>query len=75
VALYPALQQYFRAHRPPLLAIWGKNGPHFLPPGAAACQRDVPGAVVRSLDTGHFALETHSGETAAAMREFLGKVR
>jgi pimeloyl-ACP methyl ester carboxylesterase len=74
VALYPALQHYFREHRPPL-AIWGKNDSHFLPPGAEACQRDIPGAVVRSLDTGHFALKTRSGEIAAAMREFLGKVR
>jgi pimeloyl-ACP methyl ester carboxylesterase len=75
VALYPALHEYFRAHRPPLLAIGGQNDPHFLPPGAEAYQRDIPGAFVRSFDTGHFALETHSGEIAAAMRELLGKVR
>jgi hypothetical protein len=27
----------------------------------------------RSLDTGHFALETHSDEIAAALRVFLGR--
>ena len=71
VALYPAFQAYFRTHKPPFLAVWGKNDPFFLPPGAEAFKRDIPGAVVRFLDTGHFALETHAAEIAAAIREFL----
>jgi pimeloyl-ACP methyl ester carboxylesterase len=74
VVLYPTFQQYFRAHRPPLLAIWGKNDPFFLPAGAEAYRRDIPDAEVRFLDTGHFALETHSAEIGAAMRDFLGRV-
>jgi pimeloyl-ACP methyl ester carboxylesterase len=71
VALYPTFQQYFRTHKPPLLAAWGKNDPFFLPPGAEAFKRDIPGAVVRFFDTGHFALETHAAEIAAAIRDFL----
>jgi pimeloyl-ACP methyl ester carboxylesterase len=71
VALYPAFQQYLHTHRPPLLAAWGKNDPFFLPAGAEAFKRDVPEAVVRFFDTGHFALETHAAEIAAAIREFL----
>jgi len=71
VALYPAFQNYFRTQKPPLLAIWGKNDPFFLPPGAEAFKRDNPGAIVRFLDTGHFALETHVEEIAAAIHEFL----
>jgi pimeloyl-ACP methyl ester carboxylesterase len=71
VALYPTFQNYFRTHKPPLLAVWGKNDPFFLPPGAEAYKRDIPGAVVQFLDTGHFALETHADEIAAAVREFL----
>ena len=71
VALYPTFQAYFRAHKPPLLAIWGKNDPFFLPPGAEAFKRDNPDATVRFLDTGHFALETHAEEIAAAIRQFL----
>jgi pimeloyl-ACP methyl ester carboxylesterase len=74
VALYPTFQQYFRTHRPPLLAIWGKNDPFFLPAGADAYRRDLPDAEVRFLDAGHFALETHSAEIGAAMRDFLGRV-
>ena len=71
VALYPAFQNYFRTHKPRLLAVWGKNDPFFLPPGAEAFKRDIPNAVVRFFDTGHFALETHAKEIAAAIRDFL----
>ena len=70
VALYPTFQTYFRNHKPPLLAVWGKNDPFFLPPGAEAFKRDIPAAVVRFFDTGHFALETHATEIAAAIRDF-----
>src|SRR3954470_19251082 len=70
VALYPEFQAYFRKHKPPLLAAWGKNDPFFLPPGAEAFKRDIPDADVRFFDTGHFALETHGDEIAAAIRDF-----
>jgi pimeloyl-ACP methyl ester carboxylesterase len=71
VALYAAFQAYFRTYKPPLLAVWGKNDPFFLPAGAEAFKRDIPAAVVRFFDTGHFALETHASEIAAAIRDFL----
>jgi len=71
VKLYPAFQQYFRKSQPPLLAIWGRHDPYFIPAGAQAFRRDIPNAVVQFLDTGHFALETHIEEIALAMREFL----
>jgi pimeloyl-ACP methyl ester carboxylesterase len=71
VALYPAFQNYFRTHKPPFLAVWGKNDPFFLPPGAEAFKRDIPDAVIRFFDTGHFALETHAREIAAEIRDFL----
>jgi pimeloyl-ACP methyl ester carboxylesterase len=71
VALYPAFQQYFRAHRPRLLAVWGRNDPFFLPAGAESFRRDIPEAEVRFFDTGHFALETHAVPIADAIRAFL----
>jgi pimeloyl-ACP methyl ester carboxylesterase len=71
VKLYPKFQEYFRTSKPPLLAIWGKNDLYFIPPGAGAFRRDIPNATVQFLDTGHFALETHLEEIAAAMRAFL----
>ena len=73
VALYAAFQAYFRKTRPPLLAVWGKNDPFFLPAGAEAFKRDIPDAEIRFYDTGHFALETHVEEIAAAIRDFLGR--
>jgi pimeloyl-ACP methyl ester carboxylesterase len=71
VALYPTFQEYFRKHQPLFLAAWGKNDPFFLPPGAEAFKRDIPGAVIRFFDTGHFALETHAGEIAESIRDVL----
>jgi len=73
VVLYPKFQEYFRTKLPPTLAVWGNADPFFLPAGAKAFQRDNPSAEVHFFDTGHFALETHSPEIAAAIREFLGR--
>jgi pimeloyl-ACP methyl ester carboxylesterase len=73
VKLYPSFQEYFRKSKPPLLAIWGKHDPFFIPPGAEAFRRDNPNATVQFLDTGHFALETHVEEVAFATRQLLSK--
>src|SRR5262249_36183118 len=73
VALYPKFQESLRKWQPPLLAVWGKNDPFFLPPGAEAFKRDDPNADVKFFDTGHFALETHHAAIAAAIRDFLGR--
>jgi len=73
VKRYSKFQEYFRKSEPPLLAIWGKNDPFFIPAGAEAFRRDNPSATVQFLDTGHFALETHLEEIALAMRDFLDK--
>jgi pimeloyl-ACP methyl ester carboxylesterase len=70
VRLYPKFQEYFRKSKPPLLAVWGKNDPFFIPAGAEAFRKDIPGAKIQFLDTGHFALETHVVEISAAMKDF-----
>jgi len=71
VTLYPTFQAYFRERQPPLLAVWGRNDPFFLPAGAEAYKRDLPKADVRFFETGHFALETHAAEIAGVIRTFL----
>ncbi|CDZ77286.1 Haloalkane dehalogenase [Legionella massiliensis] len=71
VALYPEFQNYFRTYQPRFLAVWGKNDPFFLPPGAEAFKRDNPNAKVEFFETGHFALETHVQEIADSIRRFL----
>jgi pimeloyl-ACP methyl ester carboxylesterase len=75
VALYPDFQAYFRKHRPPFLAVWGRNDPFFLPAGAEAYKRDLPDATIQFFDTGHFALETHAPKIAEAIGEFFMKQR
>jgi pimeloyl-ACP methyl ester carboxylesterase len=71
VALYATFQNYFRTHKPRLLAVWGRNDPFFLPRGAEAFRRDIPDAKIQFFDTGHFALETHAKEIAVVIRDFL----
>jgi pimeloyl-ACP methyl ester carboxylesterase len=73
VTLYPRFQDYFRTKKPSLLAVWGKNDPFFLPPGAEAFKRDNPNADVHFFDTGHFALETHHREIGDTIRKFLNR--
>jgi pimeloyl-ACP methyl ester carboxylesterase len=70
VAAYPDFHDYFRTHRPPLLAVWGENDPFFLPAGAEAFRRDLPDADIRFFGTGHFALETHAAEIGGAINGF-----
>lgn len=71
VQKYPEFQAYFRKHQPPLLAVWGKHDPFFLPAGAEAWKRDIPHAQVHFYDTGHFALETHGREIIPVIGAFL----
>lgn len=70
---YPQWQAYFREYTPPTLVVWGKNDAIFIADGAAPYKRDLPGAEIHLLDTGHFALETHGTEIADLIRDFLGK--
>jgi len=75
VAQYPRVHAYFRAHRPPLLAVWGAGDPFFLPAGANAFKRDLPDAEIHLLpDAGHFALETHADDIATLVLDFLDRV-
>jgi pimeloyl-ACP methyl ester carboxylesterase len=71
VELYPSFQKYFRTNKPKLLAVWGNKDPFFLPAGAEAYKKDIPDAIVKFYDTGHFALETHVQEIGNEILKFL----
>jgi len=71
--LYPNFQAFFKQTQVPTLVIWGKHDPFFIPPGAEAYKRDNGNAVVELLDTGHFALETHTDYIAQRIVEVLGR--
>ena len=73
VAMYPVYQEYLRKYQPPLLAVWGKNDPSFIYPGAEAFKKDLLHAEIHLIDSGHFALETHAFEIAEYMKRFLEK--
>jgi len=64
VALYPDFQKYLRERQPKLLAVWGKDDPSFIYPGAEAFPRDDKNAKVVLLTGGHFVLETKYKEIA-----------
>ena len=73
MALYPKVHEYFRKSQVPLLAVWGKGDPAFIPPGAEAYKTDLPAAEVHLLDAGHFALETKRWEVARIVLNFLSR--
>jgi pimeloyl-ACP methyl ester carboxylesterase len=73
VEAYPKWQAYLREHKPPVLAVWGKNDPFFLPPGATAFKRDQPDAEIHFFDAGHFALETEAEAIAEKIADFLSR--
>ena len=74
VQLYPHFQAYFRKYQPKLLAVWGSKDPYFSPAGAERFKQDIPQAIVKLYDTGHFALETHCGEIGEDIQEFMADV-
>ncbi|NAS21876.1 alpha/beta fold hydrolase [Herbidospora sp. NEAU-GS84] len=71
--LYPALHEWLRARRVPVLAAWGRHDPFFGPDGARAFARDSPHAEIHLFDGGHFLLESAGDEVAALIRTFLSK--
>jgi pimeloyl-ACP methyl ester carboxylesterase len=71
--LYPAWHEYLRKYHPPVLAVWGKNDPVFLPAGAEGFAKDDPRTELRLLDTGHFALEEDGALIVLYIRDFLAK--
>lgn len=73
VKQYPQWHEALRKAKPPVLAVWGKNDPIFLPAGADAFRRDVPNTEIHFLDTGHFALEEDSATIAQYILVFLSR--
>jgi len=71
VTLYPQFQEYFKASKVPVLAVWGKNDQIFIYPGAEAFKEDLPDTELHLLDAGHFAIETNGKEIASLILRFL----
>jgi pimeloyl-ACP methyl ester carboxylesterase len=73
VKQYPQWHEALRSSKVPVLCVWGKNDPIFLPAGAEAFKRDVPDAEIHFVDSGHFALEDQSRAIANYILAFLPK--
>lgn len=71
VKMYPDFQKYLREHKPPLLAVWGKNDPSFIPAGAEAFRKDLPHSEIYFVNSGHFALESCCDEIAGYIKDFI----
>ncbi|MCZ2810703.1 alpha/beta fold hydrolase [Modestobacter sp. VKM Ac-2979] len=71
--LYPALHQYLRDSRVPVLAVWGAGDEIFGPEGARSFAHDAVDAEIHLLDGGHFLLESAGGQVAELIRDFLGR--
>ena len=71
VKQYPQWHEALRKYKPPVLAVWGKNDPIFLPAGAEAFKQDVPNTEIHFIDSGHFALEDHAEEIGKYINKFL----
>jgi pimeloyl-ACP methyl ester carboxylesterase len=71
--LYPAVHEYFRSSRVPLLAIWGDGDEIFGPDGARAFARDLPDAEIHLIPGGHFLLESALDTATGYLRGFLGR--
>ncbi len=72
--MYPALHDYLRTSRVPVLAVWGQGDPIFGPDGARAFGKDAQDAEIHLIDGGHFLLETAGDQVAELMRDFLHRV-
>lgn len=69
-ALYPAVQEWIRSSRVPVLAVWGRNDEIFQSDGAEAFRRDAPDARIELLDGGHFLLESNLDDVVAIIRSW-----
>lgn len=69
-ALYPAVQEWIRSSRVPVLAVWGRNDEIFQAAGAEAFRRDAPDARIELLDGGHFLLESNLDDVVAIIRSW-----
>jgi pimeloyl-ACP methyl ester carboxylesterase len=72
--MYPALHEYLRTSKVPVLAVWGEGDPIFGPDGARAFGKDAHDAEIHLLDGGHFLLETAGEEVSGLIRTFLDRV-
>jgi pimeloyl-ACP methyl ester carboxylesterase len=73
-ALYETWQASLHERQPRTLIFWGQGDLFFTPAGGEAYLRDLPGAELIRLDSGHFALEDCLEQIASRMVSFYDEV-
>lgn len=71
IELYPRFHKFLEASKVPVLAVWGKNDPIFIPAGAEGFKGHAADPEIHFLDAPHFALETNEEKFAGLMLDFL----
>lgn len=71
IKMFPVFQEYFRAHQPPALVIWGKYDVFFGVEEAPCYKGDLPDAQIHIIEGGHKALETNFDEVLTLINNFL----
>jgi len=73
VPLYPAWQDFLRTRQPKTIVFWGQDDLFFTREGGEAYLRDLPGAEMHRLQSGHFAVEDHAAFIAEKMIAFYAR--
>lgn len=72
---YHEWQNYFKAHQPVALVVWGENDPFFSKTGAEAFSKDLAHIEYHFFDSGHFMLEEYAPEVAELIHSFIQKLQ
>lgn len=75
IELYPQFHKFLETSKVPVLAVWGKNDPIFIPAGAEAFKEHAVNPEIHFLDAPHFALETNEEKVASLIVDFLRRRR
>ncbi|SDJ00587.1 alpha/beta fold hydrolase [Nonomuraea jiangxiensis] len=74
VARFPEIAAYHKEHQPPCLVLWGRHDTFYDIAEVLAYHQDMTTLDAHLYDAGHFLLETHAAEVAAALVTFLDDV-
>lgn len=73
VERFDAIGEYLREHQPPALMVWGRHDIFFDIAETLSWMQDLPRMEAHILDGGHLLLETHAGQAAELMSQFIRK--
>ena len=73
IEYYPMIQAYFRPAEIPVLLLCGTPDQYLSTQAAGAYKRDVHNVAMRSLDGGHWILQSNGGEVNETIQDLLSR--